>query len=61
MMALEHPPYSPDFKKRSERSTKEVTAKGTRTLTEVSKNSFQKCFQKLYKYLKNDVTAQGYY
>jgi hypothetical protein len=61
VMALEHPPYSvdlstPDFlflqaksvlKVQQFTSAKEVFAKATRALLEISKNGFKKCFQKL--------------
>jgi hypothetical protein len=61
VMALEHPPYYldlsiPDFlflqvksvlKVQQFTSAKEVNAKAMRALTEISKNGFKKCFQKL--------------
>jgi hypothetical protein len=36
-------------------STKEGTAGVLRALTEVSKNGFQECFQKLYKRWRKDI------
>jgi hypothetical protein len=61
--AMEHPPYfpdlsSPDFflflrpksnlKVQQFATAEKVTAQATRALTEVSKNRFQDCSQKLY-------------
>jgi hypothetical protein len=74
--AVEHPPYFPDLSPpdvflflRPESNLKvqrfataeEVTAQATRALTEVSKNGFQECFQKLYERWKKCVTPQGNY
>jgi hypothetical protein len=42
-------------------SIEEVTSKAMKSLTEVSKNSFLECFQKLYKLWQNCVTAQENY
>jgi hypothetical protein len=41
-------------------SAREVTAKSTKVLTEVSENGFQECFQNLYERCKI-VIAQGNY
>jgi hypothetical protein len=50
VMALGHPPY---LLLRNVANAKNITAKVTKALTEVQKNSFQEFFQKLYKRWQN--------
>jgi hypothetical protein len=70
--ALEHPPYSPDIstpasvlyprlksisKGQRFANDEEVTAKATRAMSDVSKNGFQECFQKLYEHWQKYIAA----
>jgi hypothetical protein len=72
--ALQHSPYSPDLapldvlllsslkgflKVHGFGSAEEVTAKVARALTEVSKNGFLECFEKLYECCESVLLPKG--